>query len=84
MRRSFVVLAMTIVFVLAMTSAALAGPGAHGGGNQYGKGINVHCGASYGQLVKAAKATGHVTGPVSGVKSFVEDELFAAHCLLPD
>ena len=84
MRRSFVVLAMTIVFVLAMTSAALAGPGAHGGGNQYGKGINVHCGASYGQLVKAAKASGHVTGPVSGVKSFVEDGLFAAHCLLPD
>jgi len=81
MRRSIVVLAMAVVFVLAMTAAALAGPGYHGGGNQYGKAINFHCGTSYGQLVKTAKATGHVDGPVSGVKSFVEYGLFAAHCL---
>ena len=80
MRRSIVVLAMAVVFVLAMTAAALAVPAQ---GKQLGKGINYHCGTSYGQLVKEAKALGHVTGPVSGVKSFVEGEdgLFAAHCL---
>ena len=79
MRRSIVVLAMAVVFVLAMTSAALALPAQ---GKQLGKGINFHCDMSYGQLVKAAKASGHVEGPVSGVKSFiVNPDGFALHCL---
>jgi hypothetical protein len=61
--------------------AALAGNGKDHGTYAFGKGVSVHCDASYGQLVKAAKQSGHVTGPVSGVKSFVESGLFAAHCL---
>ena len=64
MRRSIVVLAMTIVFVLAMTSAALATndhPRA-----AYGKGVIVHCGQSYGQFVKASPHDS-----ASGAKAFI-------------
>jgi len=79
MRRTIVVLAMTILLALAMSAPALAVH--HGNGNAYGNGINIHCDASYGQLVKAAKASGHVDGPVSGAKNFVESGLLAAHCI---
>jgi hypothetical protein len=43
--------------------------------------VKVHCDASYGQLVSAAKQSGHVEGPVSGAKNFVESGLLAAHCI---
>ena len=65
MRRSIVVLAMTIVFVLAMASAALAGPPAHGE-SKFGKGIIAHCGMPYGQLVKDSPH-----GSASGAKAFI-------------
>jgi hypothetical protein len=81
MRRSIIVLALAVIMVMSMTGAALAGNGKDHGTYAFGKGVSVHCDASYGQLVKAAKQSGHVTGPVSGVKSFVESGLFAAHCL---
>jgi uncharacterized protein YqgC (DUF456 family) len=80
MRRSVLVLAMALVFVLAMAASALAGPPAHGE-SKFGKGITSHCGATYGQLVSAAIQSGHIEGPVSGARGFVESGLFAAHCL---
>jgi len=82
MRRSLIVLAMAVVFVLAMASAAFADNGKDHGTYAFGKGINYHCDASYGQLVKAAKQSGHVEGPVSGAKAFAMSETgLAAHCL---
>ena len=80
MRRSIVVLAMTIVFVLAMTSAALAGPPEHGQ-SKFGKGVQAHCLAPYGQLVKQAVQAdipGH--GPFVGAKAFITNkDLALAH-----
>ena len=35
---------------------------------------------SYGQLVKAAKQSGHVSGPVRGAKYFVVSGLLDDHC----
>jgi len=70
MRRSIVVLAMTIVFVLAMTSAALAGPPDHGQ-SKFGKGVQAHCGAPYGQLVKAAVAADAHDNFSGGAKGFI-------------
>ena len=81
MKRTILVLSMVVVLVLAMSSAALAGNGKDHGTYAFGKGISAHCDASYGQLVKAARAADHAPGPVSGAKSFVENGLFAAHCL---
>ena len=82
MRRSLVVLAMAVVFVLAMTSAAFAGNNKDHGTYAFGKGINYHCEMSYGQLVKAAKQSGHVVGPVSGAKAFaLSSNGLALHCL---
>lgn len=81
MKRTLVALAMSVMMVF-----AFAGPAAavhHGNGNAYGYGIKVHCGASYGQLVKAAKASGHVEGSVSGAMNFVNSGLLAAHCITP-
>ena len=65
MRRSIVVLAMTIVFVLAMASAALAGPPAHGQ-SKFGKGVIAHCGMPYGQFVKQSPHDS-----ASGAKAFI-------------
>jgi hypothetical protein len=79
MRR--VIVALASATVLALGVAAPAAAVHHGNGNSYGNGINVHCDASYGQLVKAAKQSGHVEGPVSGAKNFVESGLLAAHCI---
>lgn len=79
MRRSFVVLAMTIVFVLAMASAALAGPPGHGE-SKYGLGIQAHCGAPYGQLVKQAVLGDYHDGPFAGAKAFITNtEVAEAH-----
>jgi hypothetical protein len=84
MRRSIVVLAMTIVFVLAMASAALAGPPEHGQG-KFGKGIIAHCGMPYGQFVKDSP---HESA--SGAKAFIitmatNSEAAAIHgCVFPD
>ena len=79
MRRTFVVMVMAALLIIAMAAPAFAVH--HGNGNSYGKGIKVHCEASYGQLVKAAKASGHVEGPVSGAANFVNSGLLAAHCI---
>lgn len=79
MRRTIVVLAMTALLLIALAAPAFAVH--HGNGNAYGNGINIHCEASYGQLVKAAKASGHVEGPVSGAANFVNSGLLAAHCI---
>lgn len=80
MRQSAIVLAMALVFVLAMATSALAGPPAHGE-SKFGKGITSHCGATYGQLVSAAIQSDHIDGPVSGARAFATGPLFAAHCL---
>lgn len=79
MRRTIVVLAMTALYILALAAPAMAVH--HGNGNAYGMGIKAHCEASYGQLVSAAKASGHVEGPVSGAANFVNSGLLAAHCI---
>lgn len=70
---------MTALLILALAAPALAIH--HGNGNAYGMGIKAHCEASYGQLVSAAKASGHVEGPVSGAANFVNSGLLAAHCI---
>lgn len=79
MRRTMVVLAMAALLILALAAPAMAIH--HGNGNAYGMGIKAHCEASYGQLVSAAKASGHVEGPVSGAANFVNSGLLAAHCI---
>lgn len=89
MRRAIFVLAMAIVLVLAMSTAALAGNNKDHGTYAFGKGINAHCSLTYGEkvtygsLVSAAKQSGHVEGAVSGAKKFAQSELFLAHCPLP-
>ncbi len=52
---------------------------AHAAGNGYGKTIKDGCGASYGQLVSMARASGHVEGSVGGAMNFVESGLADAH-----
>lgn len=70
-RRAFAVAGATaLILGSSMGAASAAG---------YGKQINDGCGASYGQLVSAARASGHVTGSVGGAKNFVESGLAAAH-----
>ncbi|GAA1466919.1 hypothetical protein [Microbacterium thalassium] len=61
-----------------VVGAALAAPAAASAAG-YGKQINDGCGASYGQLVSAARDAGHVTGSVGGAKNFVVNGIAAAH-----
>jgi hypothetical protein len=70
MRKRLIVLAATIVMTMALPGTAMAG---------YGKTIKDGCGASYGQLVSTARASGHVTGSVGGAANFVTSGLAAAH-----
>jgi len=37
------------------------------------------CGATYGQLVSAARAAGHIDGGVNGARYWIESGLAAAH-----
>ena len=77
-----------IVAATALAIGAIAAPAAAGAPDHkdmaLGAGIKYHCEMSYGQLVVAARSIGHVEGPVSGVKNFVDSGLFAAHCLPPE
>jgi hypothetical protein len=73
MRKRLIVLAATIAMALAVPGTAMAG---------YGKVINDGCGASYGQLVSAARQShpgGAITGSVGGAKNWIESGLAAAH-----
>ena len=48
--------------------------------SEYGKTINSSCiGLNYGELVSTARQAGHISGGVSGAKSFVDSGLLAAH-----
>ena len=67
-----------IVATVAATAFAIAAIGAPVAAG-YGKDIKDGCGASYGQLVAAARASGHVTGPVGGAANFINSGLAAAH-----
>lgn len=69
---------MTVAAVAIATAVTLALPAA-ASASGYGKDIKDGCGASYGQLVSTARASGHVAGPVSGAMNFVESGLAAAH-----
>ena len=69
-----------LAFAVAFAISAISAPTMAGNGNAYGKQIKEQCGVSYGQLVKAAKKSGHVTGPVRGAKYFVKSGLLDAHC----
>ncbi len=69
---------MTVTAVAIATLAALAAPAA-ASASGYGEEIKSGCGASYGQLVSQARASGHVDGSVGGAKYFVESGLAAAH-----
>ena len=69
---------MTVCAAALATAAALSAP-AMASAEGYGKEIKDGCGASYGQLVSAARASGHVEGSVSGAMNFVESGLAAAH-----
>jgi hypothetical protein len=66
MRRT--ILATTAAVALLATTASAAVAFADNG-KAYGKGVQFHCGAPYGQLVKLAPA-GH---PVTGAKYFMEE-----------
>ena len=77
-------IALAAAFAISAVSApALAGPPGHGE-KAFGAGIKYHCGASYGQLVSAARKSGHISGPVSGARAFATGPLFAPHCLPED
>jgi hypothetical protein len=72
---------LAVAFAIGTIAApAVAGPPGHGE-KAFGAGIKVHCGASYGELVSAAKQGGHVSGPVSGARAFATGPLFGPHCL---
>lgn len=71
---------LAIAFAVAFALSSIAAPTMAGNKNAYGKQIKDQCGVSYGQLVKAAKQSGHVSGPVRGAKYFVVSGLLAAHC----
>jgi hypothetical protein len=71
---------LAIAFAVAFAISSIAAPTMAGNKNAYGKQIKDRCGVSYGQYVKAAKKSGHVTGPVRGAKYFVVSGLLDAHC----
>jgi hypothetical protein len=71
---------MAFVFVIAMATSAIAGPPGHGE-KAFGKGINYHCDASYGQLVSAAIQSDHID-KASGARAFATSPNgLALHCL---
>ena len=69
---------MTVTAVAIATATALAVPAA-ASADGFGKMINDGCGASYGQLVSTARASGHITGSVGGARNWIESGLSAAH-----
>ena len=71
---------LAIAFAVAFALSSIAAPTMAGNKNAYGKQIKDQCGVSYGQLVKAAKQSGHVSGPVRGAKYFVVSGLIDEHC----
>ena len=72
MRRPILVLAMAIVFVLAMASSALADPPEDHGPFAPGKGVQVHCqAANFGELVKAAVEADAHANFKGGAKGFM-------------
>jgi hypothetical protein len=71
---------LAIAFAVAFALSSIAAPTMAGNRNAYGKLIKDQCGVSYGQLVKEAKKSGHVIGPVRGAKYFVTSGLLDAHC----
>ena len=82
MKRTLIIVLTLAVLLVALASPAFAYPEDWDQGNAYGKGIKVHCEASYGQLVKAAQQSGvHGDGWVpAGAKGFALNAL-VAHCL---
>ena len=83
-------IALAAAFAISAISApALAGPPAHGE-SKYGLGVKAHCGAPFGQLVKASKEVpGHrpVKGGAKGFITFMaaNPEIGAAHgCVFPE
>ena len=68
MRRTILATVATVAMLATSASAAVAFAE---NGNAYGKGVKVHCGAPYGQLVKAAP-DGH---PIVGAKKFITQDL---------
>ena len=68
MRRTILATVASVALLATTASAAVAFAD---NGNAYGKGVKVHCGAPYGQLVKQAPA-GH---PVVGAKKFITQDL---------
>ena len=79
MRRTILATVASVALLATTASAAMAFAE---NGNAYGKGVKVHCGAPYGQLVKQAPA-GH---PVVGAKKFITQDLalLKAHGCFPD
>jgi hypothetical protein len=68
---------LTLVIGAGLAIGLAAGPASADG---VGKTINSSClGATYGQLVSSARQAGHISGGVSGARSFVDDGLLAAH-----
>ena len=88
MRRTVLATAAAVALLAATATTALAGPPGHGE-SKFGKGVQAHCGAPFGQLVKASKGLeGH--RPVrGGAKAFImamaaDPEAAAAHgCVFP-
>jgi hypothetical protein len=71
---------MTVTAVAIAATAVLAVPAAASASTAgFGKQINDGCGASYGQLVSTARASGHITGSVGGARNWIESGLSAAH-----
>ncbi len=70
---------MKKILITAAAIAALAIPTAASAGNGYGATTNAGCGATYGQLVSAARQAGHISGGVNGAKAWIESGLAAAH-----
>jgi hypothetical protein len=68
---------ISIIAATAFALGALSAPTT--AGNAYGRIIKAECGLSYGQLVSAARRSGHVTGRVGGAKRFVKNGLLQAH-----
>ena len=89
MRRTVLATAAAVALLAATATTALAGPPAHGE-SQFGKGVQAHCGAPFGQLVKASKDVAGHRPVAGGAKGFIQAvaanaDAAAAHgCVFPE
>ena len=74
--RKRITMAVATVAVAAFASLAVPASASAAG---FGEQIKEGCGASYGQLISAARAIGHIDGAVGGARNWVEAGFGTVH-----